>query len=463
MLRALLAVVVVFMVNGAFGLENAVAPVANTSDIGSQIRFPVEKYTLPNGLTVLLAEDHSVPIISYHTWFRVGSKDEEPGFTGLAHLFEHMMFKGAKKFTGEQFDQLLQANGASNNAFTTYDLTGYYENLPSAKLELVVDLESDRMASLQVTPDNLKSEREVVKEERRFRVDNSPAGILREALYGVAYRVHPYRWPVIGYMNDINNITLEKAQEFFRQYYAPNNAVVVVSGDFNSSDAKKLIEKYYASIPRQEIKRRERPQEPLVASPRVQTVVHDVQNTMFAFGYHTPKAGEEDGYALDLLANILARGTSSRLYKRLVYKDQLATSVNVFNYTKQDNSLFEIHVSMKPKQDGLRAQKAIYGELFRARNQLVAPEELEMAKNQTMKDYVDGLKTAYGRAEQLETNEVLFGDYSRLFSDIDHYNRITAEQIRDAARKYLVQERSILAVLKPGKAKGAAAPEGGGQ
>ncbi len=459
MLRALLFAVVFAFILESTTAAPAATPAPNAGDIGSQIRFPVEKYTLPNGLTVLLTEDHSVPLVSYHTWFRIGSKDEEPGYTGLAHLFEHMMFKGAKRYTGEQFDRILQANGASNNAFTTYDFTGYYEDLPSSKLELVIDIEADRMQNLQVTEENLKSEREVVKEERRFRVDNNPSGILRETLYGVAYRVHPYRWPVIGYMADLNNINLAKSIEFYRQNYAPNNAVIVVSGDFNSADAKKLIEKYYGAIPRQEIKRRERPPEPAVGSSRAQTVYRDVQNAMFAFAYHGPKAGEEEGYALDLLANILARGTSSRLYKRLVYKDQLATSVSAFNYSKMDSGLFEVHVSMKPKQDWGRAQRAIYGEIFRTRNVLVTPSELEMAKNQTMKDYVDGLKTAHGRAEQLMTNEILFGDYTRLFSDIDRYNRVTAEQIRAAAKKYLAPDRSIVAMLRPSKGKGATAPQ----
>lgn len=426
---------------------------AISGDIGSQIRFPVEKYTLPNGLVVLLAEDHSAPIVSYHTWFRVGSKDEEPGYTGIAHLFEHMMFKGAKRYTGAQFDTILQANGATNNAFTSYDYTGYYENLPSSKLELVIDIESDRMANLQVTEANLKSEREVVKEERRYRVDNNPSGILNEVLYGTAFRVHPYRWPVIGYMTDLNNINLAKSIEFYRQFYAPNNAIIVVSGDFNSSEAKKLIERYYGKIPAQEIKRRARPPEPPVTSPRTQFVSKDVQSVTFAISYHTPKAGEEDAYALDLLSNIMGRGASSRLYKRLVYKDQVASGVSAYNYTKQDSGLFTFRVSLKPGANFGQAQRAVYGEVWRPRNILVSEAELEMAKNQTMKDYVDGLKTVYGRAQALAVNEVLFGDYGRLFTDLDRYNRVTREQIRAVAAKYLVPEKSVLAVLRPNRSK----------
>jgi zinc protease len=237
------------------------------ASFSQSIRFPVEKFKLANGLTVLLNEDHSAPIISYHTWFRVGSKNEEVGYTGIAHLFEHMMFKGAKRYTGEQFDRVLQANGGVNNAFTTHDYTGYYETLPGSKLELVADIEADRMENLQITPENLTSERDVVKEERRFRVDNNPGGVLREALYGTAFKVHPYRWPVIGYMEDISRIDVAKANEFYRTYYAPNNAVLVISGDFDKAEAKRIVEKYYGAIKSQEIPQRPRPPEPHPALP----------------------------------------------------------------------------------------------------------------------------------------------------------------------------------------------------
>ena len=218
-------------------------------DLAELIKFPVEKYQLNNGLTVLLHEDHSVPTISYHTWFRVGSKNEEPGYTGIAHLFEHLMFKGAKRYTGKEFDRILQANGAVNNAFTSYDYTGYYENLPSDKLELAVDLESDRLVNLQVNAENLVSEREVVKEERRVRVDNSVGGFLSEMLYATVFKVHPYRWPVIGWMQDLDQIDLKKCREFYGSYYAPNNAVVIVAGDFDTKSAKALIDKYYSHLP----------------------------------------------------------------------------------------------------------------------------------------------------------------------------------------------------------------------
>ena len=420
-------------------------------DLGAQIKFQVEKYKLPNGLTVVLHEDHSVPLISYQTWFRVGSKNEEPGHTGLAHLFEHMMFRGAKRYSGEQLDTLLQANGATNNAFTTDDYTGYYENLPSSKLELVIDIESDRMQNLKIDAETLKAELQVVTEERRMRVDNNPMGVLREALFGTAFRVHPYKWPVIGYMKDLEpaNVTAPIAQAFHKMYYAPNNAVVVVAGDFDSSAAKKLIEKYYLSLPSQEISNRPRSMEPALTAPRSQFITKSVQTMQFVLAYQTPKNGDDETYALDLLANIMGEGDSSRLHQRLVYKDESATSVNTYNQTLQEAGLFQVYVTLKPGVSYQKVERAVMGELWRPRNLVVSDEELQKAKNQVMKQYVDGLKTVHGRAEALALNETLYGDYSMLFKDLERYNRVTKEQIKAVAQKYLAPERATLVVLKP--------------
>ncbi len=432
------------------------SPAPSSGDIGSQIRFPVEKYKLANGLTVLLVEDHTAPLVSYHTWFRVGSKYEEPGFTGIAHLFEHMMFKGAKRYQGGQLETILQANGATNNAFTTHDYTGYYENLPSAKLELVMDIESDRMENLQITPENLASEKDVVKEERRYRVDNNPNGVLNEALFSTVFRVHPYRWPVIGYMDDISNITLEKAQEFYKTYYAPNNAVIVIAGDINPSDSKKLIEKYYGRLKPAVFPTKVLPEKPAQTATRSQFLNKDVQNTTFAIAYHTPKAGTDDSYALDLLANVMGRSPSSRLYKRLVYKDQTASGAATYNETLQDSGLFEALVSLKPGASFDKSQRAVYGEIWRPRNLLVGSDELESAKMQTMKSYVDSLKTIYGKASALALNEILFSDYEQLFRDLERYAKVTPEQIKVVAQKYLDPSQSSLVVLQPMKAAQAA-------
>ncbi len=427
----------------------AVNPAAE--NIGDEIRFKVDKFKLDNGLTVLLYEDHTIPQINYQTWFKVGSKNEEVGYTGMAHLFEHMMFKGAKRYSGDQFDSLLQSNGGINNAATTTDYTMYYESLPAGKLELLVDLESDRMENLQITEENLKTEKQVVKEERRYRVDGNPIGVLMELLYEAAYKVHPYRWPVIGYMEDIDRITLEKANDFHRVYYSPGNATITIAGDFVPDAAKALIAKYYGPIPAQTIPDKPRPQEPPQMGGRSGIVDREVQNAQFAIAYHTPKAGDDDSYALDLLANIMGYGPSSRLYQRLVYRDQIAVDVQTANYSMQDSGLFQIFVTLKAGVLPRKIQTAVLGEMWRPRNLKILDVEVQKAKNQIMKSYVDGLKSLHGKAESLEINETYFNDYTRLFSDLDHYNKITAEDIHRVAVKYLSPEKCTIVILRPKK------------
>lgn len=423
----------------------------SSKSVADLIRFPVEKLTLDNGLTVLLHEDHSAPIISFHQWFKVGSKNEKPGRTGLAHFFEHLMFKGTSKYPNRVMDRLIQANGGSNNAFTNRDYTGYYENMPSGKLELIMDLESDRMRNLLFDEKEIQSEREVVKEERRFRVDNSIFGYLNEVVWRTVFKVHNYRWPVIGSMSDLNRATIEDLKEFYRIYYAPNNAVVVIAGDFDTEDAKKLIQKYYGSIPSQELLEQKIPDEPEQQGQRTVNLVKDVQNPTFALAYKGPKAGEDDAYAFDLLASILADGPSSRLHKRLVYNQQLASSVSAWAYTPQEPGMFQVFVSVKPGQDMEKAIQSAFSELYKFRTHLVDQKELEKAKNKIMKDYVDSLKTVSGKARALAVNEVTFGDYQELFKDLDRYNQVTAEQIKDVAERYLQpQQRSVIRI-KPKK------------
>lgn len=420
------------------------------------IEFPVEKEVLPNGLTVIYHVDRSAPLISYHTWFRVGSKDERTGLTGIAHLFEHMMFKGSKKYSGDQFDLILQGNGAVNNAFTTQDYTGYHIDAPSSRLELIMDIESDRMATLKIDKNALDSEREVVKEERRFRLDDNPMGLLWNGVFSTVYKKHPYSWPVIGSMEDLGRVTPEIAQNFHRVFYSPTNAVVVIAGDFDVETAKALVRKYYGPIPKQEVKRVAHAPEPAQTTPRSNFIKRDVNGWTMAVNYPVPAAGTNESYALDLLAAIMGRGTSSRLHKRIVYKEQWATSVSASNNSMQDSGLFQIFVSLKPVADKTKAQKqfndaqrAVYGELWRPRYVRVSDVDLERARNQTLKAAIDSLKTIHGRAEALVTNEILFGDYRRVFTDLDRYLKVTPAQIQKVANQYLAPEQSNLVVVRP--------------
>ncbi len=252
-------------------------------------------------------------------------------------------------------------------------------------------------------------------------------------------------------MADLDNVTEKIAQDFHRTFYAPNNAVIVVAGDFRSKDAKNLIEKYYGNIKAQPLPQKQRPMEPNQTSTRSAYLKKDVQTTQFVVSYQSPKGGTDDAYALDLLANIIGNGDSSRLHQRLVYKEQLATSAAAYNLTMQEAGMFQIYVTMKPGVGFNGAQRAVYGEMWRPRNLVVTDEELQKAKNQVMKSYVDGLKTVHGKAEALAVNEILYGDYEVLFKDLDRYNKITPQQIRKAAAQYLSPERSTLVVLQPKK------------
>jgi zinc protease len=414
----------------------------------AKLRFKVTKEVLPNGLTILLHEDHSVPTISYHTWFRVGSKNEEPGFTGIAHLFEHMMFKGAKRYTGKEFDQILQSNGVTNNAFTNYDYTGYFEDLPSSKLKLIIDVESDRMVNLVLNEENLKSEREVVKEERRYRVDNSVTGALNEVLWTTAFKVHPYKWPVIGFMDDLNAITLEKCREFYRVNYSVSNAVITIAGDFDSDQAMKWIKEYYGDLPKVEVPRPPIAQEPPQKEERRVKIQKATQTEHLAAAYHIGKTGDDDSFVMDLLSNILAQGESSRLHKKLVYESQLASGVGAASYTPHHPGLFEVFVELKPGTRASQAEVLLNAEIDRVRQDKVSQAELEKAKNQIMKGWVDSMKTIHGKARNLVLNEVLTGSYENLFDDLSRYQKITRDDIQRVARKYLNKtNRTVVTVL----------------
>lgn len=414
-----------------------------------KIQFPVTKFQLKNGLTVILHQDRSVPMISYHTWYRVGSRDEHPGVTGGAHMLEHMMFKGAKKYAGKDFDRILHENGITNNAFTSWDYTGFYQNLPSSKLELMMDMEVDRMRFLNMKEEDLKSELEVVAEERRWRVDNSPPSLLREALFGNLFKVHPYRWPIIGSMEDIKNYKVEALKKFYDDYYVPNNAILVLAGDFEMEQVKGLVEKYYGQLVKKEITRRSYAQEPESTSAKKFTVQSEVQNSTMIVAYKGVESGHPDSFALDLAAMVLGNGASSRLYKRLVYEDQSAAGASAFNLTNADPGAFMMTVSMKPGFKTVKAEQMVKTAVERMKKELVSDAELQKAKNQVMKDVVDELTTIDGKARSLAVNEILFGSYEKLFTDLEKYKAVTKQDILRVSQKYLRDVREVVGVLEP--------------
>lgn len=440
----------------AFAKENDVGSIKKPAPESIGIQLEVEKYKLSNGLTVVLHQERSAPLVSYQTWFKVGSKDEEPGYTGIAHLFEHMMFKGAKRYTNNDFDKILKSTGASYNAFTSQDYTGYYIDLPSNKLELAIDLESDRLEFLQLTDEHLASEREVVKEERRYRLDNSIQGTMYAETFGAFFTNHAYHWPVIGLMDDLNAITLQKCKEFFKRFYSTNNAVIVVAGDFDKDHVKKLIQKYYGHLKPSEIVRPVLKVDSPLHESRQKIVEKDIQTEIFSLTYGVPEQGSDEGYAFDLLANILAEGTSSRLYNKVVRESKLADAINAMNYSLMHKGLFMFTANMKSQSTVADREKVldiIEGEVWRAKNQNIPAAELDKAKTYVMKSYVDGLKTINGRGRLLANAEVYYDDYTRVFSDLEKYNKVTPEQIRNVAKKYLNKNQSSLVIVTRAIAK----------
>jgi len=426
----------------------------SSADLETAIQFPVEKYQLKNGLTVLLHPDKSIPAVSVQTWFRVGSKDEMVGRTGLAHFFEHMMFKGTKRYPVDTWGKFLNGKGADKNAFTSMDYTGYYINAPSESLELLLDIESDRMRNLLLNPTDVTKEREVVKEERRMRYDDSIEGGMREKMSEVMFSQLPYRWLPIGSIKDLNDASMEDLHKFYKTFYSPNNAVLVVAGAFDMGRIKKLIAKYYDPLPREEIQRPVITPEAEQKEMRVVSIDREAQAPVVGIGYRLPDMKHPDHYALDLLQIILGQGQSSRLYKDLVYKRQLATSSYAYSWGQTLAGQFVIGASLKPKQSPEQVYQLIENQVKEIRDKGVSEKELEKARNIFLKDYVDGLKKVSGRAGILASYETLFGDYSKIFSDLKNYQKVTTQDLQRVAKSYLQPEKRNIVIVQPRQSKG---------
>jgi zinc protease len=433
----------------ALGLCGGAAVFAEENAQSVRVNLNVEKWTLPNGLTVLFHEDHSVPLVSYQQWFRVGSKDEVPGHTGLAHFFEHLMFKGSKNYPKETFNRVLNAKGANFNAFTTTDYTGYFINAPSSQLEFIIKVEADRMRNLIISPEEIKTEREVVKEERRTRYENSPEGYMWVALPELMYQNLPYRWPTIGSMKDLNDSKTEDFQNFYNEFYAPNNAVVVVAGHFDTAQVKKWIQAQYGSFQAQKLERPKVTPEPEQKKARQKIVPWKVQSPIVMVAYPTVDVQDQDSYALEILGTLLGSGESSRLYHKLVYQDQLATGVSSFNYAQVLAGKMMFIMNLKKGVSPATAKKLLENEIWMLINKGVSAGELEKAKNQILTGQVEELKKVSGRARALVYNEIIFGDYKRLFTDLEKYLAVTPEDLQRVAKKYLVPEHENIVIIQP--------------
>ena len=418
-----------------------------------QIKLDLKEHRLKNGLRLIVNEDHSSPIISFQVWYNVGSKNERPGITGISHLFEHMMFKGSKNVEPEEHSRIIQQNGGTDNAFTTKDMTAYFENLPSSQLELAVKLEADRMAHLRLTADTLSSEREVVKEERRLRYDNSLSGKLSEGLYSTAFTRHQYRWPVIGWMSDIDAISLDDCKAFYRSHYAPNNAAIIILGDIDFQETISIVEKYFGSILPAELQDEVILVEGIQKKEREKDLFVDASFPWLAVAYHIPEAAHDDIPVLELIGNILTGGRSSRLHRKIIYEDQSALSVftSVDNY--KDPGLFVIMVnSIKQGHVPDEVASVVNESLERLKTEMVTERELEKAINKKETNLIFGLQTNFVRGMRIGFSLARTGDPLGFIKKLESYRHATAEDIQRVAIKYFTPEnRTIIRLLPKGK------------
>jgi zinc protease len=413
--------------------------------------FEVKTHTLKNGMKILVQEDHSIPSVALYIFYRIGSRNERPGTTGLSHFFEHMMFNGAKKYGAGEFDRVMEAAGGRNNAYTSNDLTVYQDWFTPAALELIFDLEADRIQYLSFDPKIIESERGVVASERRNSIDANNFGILNEQLYATAYSAHPYQWPVVGWMVDIENWKMEDLKRHFQIGYAPNNATMVVVGDVSSDEIVRLAQKYIEPIPAQEPPLKVTTKEPEQLGERRVVVKKYAQLPILMLGYHVPESANPDYYPLRVLEKVLFDGQSSRMYQRLVDKDQLTLNIQggIGMNVSFDPALFEI--AAQPK-DGIApeaVEKVIYEELEKIKATPITAKELEKAKNILLADFYRSMKTISGKANTLGNYEVFFGDYKKMFGAADSFNQVTAEDVRRVAQKYFGEKNRTVATLIP--------------
>jgi len=430
-------------------------------------RIQFEKYKLPNGLEVILHEDHSTPIVAVDTWYHVGSGDEQVGRTGFAHLFEHIMFMGSQHVPVGAFDQMLEAAGADNNGSTTEDRTNYYETLPSNALALALWLDSDRMGFLLPAMDLAKVnlQRDVVKNERRQRVDNVPYGRADETILAVLYpKSHPYSWPVIGSMADLSAASLGDVQNFFRTYYAPNNATLTIAGDFDPVTVKKLVAEYFGSISRgPEVKRRMTV--PAVVIPRDTFLVLEdkVQLPRLFYTWHSVKGLSKDDAALDILAQIIANDKNSRLYKKLVYELQVAQNVRAFQDGSRLDGKFQIDVTPKPGQKVADIDRIVQAEIANVISNGIAPRELQRAQNIYKASFLNRLASVLGKAEVLNSYNYFAGTPDFVQQDAARYEHVTAADVQRVARTYLGRPKIVLTVVPEGKKDMMLTVSGGGR
>jgi zinc protease len=444
----LLILALVLLAAGAFDptLDAAVRPP----------RLDYQITTLDNGLTVVLLEDHSTPIVHLQLWYHVGSKNERPGRTGFAHLFEHLMFKGSKNVDREQHISMVAGLGGQSNAYTTEDVTVFWETVPSHALPLVLWLEADRMATLRIDRETFQTEREVVKEERRMRVDNQPYGRLSELIYDHAFTVHPYKHATIGSMTDLEAASVEDVRDFYETYYVPANATLALVGDFESTQALELVTKYLGRVPKASRPvPRDIAKEPRPEKERRVTLSEPWPLPVVVVAYPITYDGHPDSYPLHIASKILSDGQSSRIYRRLVHEGLALTAFGGGNIIEDPNLFYAVAI-VQPGIAPAEVEKALIEEFERFRREPVSDRELQQSKNQFARDYIASRETNQEKASHLAHAVVIHSDVKTADGEFDIFTGTTPADVQRVARTYFTPENRLVLTIMP---KGAGSGE----
>lgn len=410
----------------------------------------IQSRTLDNGLKVILVEEHKAPVVTIQVWYRAGSRNEVTGKTGLAHLTEHMMFKGTPKYGKGEFSRRVAKVGGTENAFTSKDYTAYFENLSADQVGLALNLESDRMTNLLLNTREFQLEREVVKEERRLRTDDDPQSLVVEYLYAMAFLVHPYHAPTLGWMTDLNSLVRNDVTGFYKRYYSPNNAILVIVGDIDPKKLLPKIQQSFGKVPKGFPAPLFHLAEPEQNGERRFVIKKEAQLPFVFAGYPVPNFSHPDNYALGVLANILFSGKSSRLYRSLVYEKKLALDIGgEYPNLSANPDLFYIYGVPQPGQTADELEQALYDEIERVKTEPVTGRELQKAKNQIEAGFIMGQDSNFYQAMQIGSAEAVGAGYAYQESYIENIQKVTKEDLMRVARTYLIEGHRTVGTLIP--------------
>ncbi|MCL4475747.1 MAG: insulinase family protein [Nitrospirae bacterium] len=413
----------------------------------------VKEYTLDNGLKVLISEDHKVPLATFEIWYKVGSRDEQSGKTGLSHLLEHMMFKGTPKYGSKVFSKIIQRNGGVDNAMTTKDYTMYFQTMASDRIGISIELESDRMTNLIMDPKETVSERSVVMEERRMRYDDDPQNSLFENFVATALMTHPYRRPVIGWMSDIASLTRDELYRHYKKFYAPDNAFIVIVGDVNPEEVMKKIKAAFGDMKRSDLQNVPVTREPEQKGEKRVYLRKEAELPYVLAGYHTPSFPHEDSAALEVLSTILSGGKSARLYRSLIYEKKLALNAGAdYSGMYLDPFLFFLWGSPAPGKDIAELEKTLFGEIEAIKNAPPTEREVQKAKNQIEASFIFGQDSLYMQAMKIGMFEIL-GSWKLMDEYLEGIRKVTPEEVQRVARKYLTEDNRTAGILIPMKSE----------